>query len=442
MKPSQSSRRQFLQTSAVASLAVATPLTAFGNVHSFPTDDTIRIGLVGCGGRGTNAVSNAINSSPNVKIVAMADLAQDQLDSSRASLEKSWKEKGNYDVPDENCFVGIDAYKKVCAHPDVDIVIHTTPPGLRHLTLREAVENEKHSFVEKPVCVDAYSYRHVLESGKIADAKGVAIVSGTQYRREISYTAAIEQLHGGVIGDLTAAHAYYCTGLLWLRGDAEKWKAWGGIQGTEYQMRNWLYFNWLSGDHIAEQAIHNIDAINWAMGTPPESAYGNGGRQARTDANYGNIYDHFSIDYDYPGGVRVNFKCRQMKGAQGRVTNRFIGTKGTMDVRPSPGHTSAVARDFDGKVLWNHNGRENNLPYEQEHHDLIASIRDGHPIQEIEGVANSSLTTIIGREAAYSGQEVKFAWAQTESQLRLSPESFEDTTDVRPVPQPATYQLV
>ena len=441
MPTSQSNRREFLQTSALASLAAAAPLALPGGVHTFPQDEPIRLGLVGCGGRGTGAVSNAIQSSPNVKIVAMADLAQDHLDSARAELESTWKEKGNYAVTDENCFVGMHAYQQVCAHPDVDIVIHTTPPGLRHLTLREAVKNGKHSFVEKPVCVDPFTYHHVLESGDLADQAGLAIVSGTQYRREQSYQAAIEQLHDGVIGELTGAYAYYCSGLLWLRGNEAAWENWGGFSGTEYQMRNWLYFTWLSGDHIAEQAIHNIDAVNWALGGAPEKAYGSGGRQARTDAQFGDIYDHFSIDYDYPGDVRVSFKCRQMGGAEGRVSNRFIGTKGTMEIRPYPGKTSAIARDFKGNLLWNHNGRENNAPYEQEHTDLIASIRANDPIQEIKEVADSSLTAILGREAAYSGQEVTFDWLKKESQLRLAPETLAASTPIREIPQPSNYSL-
>lgn len=441
------SRRRFLKTgTTVAAAAVAaTPMIVPKNVHSAqpaPLDE-VRIGLVGAGGRGTGAVSNNLNSNSNVKVVALADLAEDRLNESRAGLMKQWAEKGKADIPNENCFVGPEAFRKVCEHKDVDMVIHTTPPGLRATTLRCAVENGKHSFVEKPVCVDAATYRHCIESGKMAVEKKVAIVSGTQYRRETSYKAAIEQLHNGIIGDVVGAFAYYCAGTLWLRGNEEKWKEWGGFSGMEYQMRNWLYFTWLSGDHIAEQAVHNIDAINWGLNAVPEKAFGSGGRLARTDETYGDVYDHFSIDYDYPGNRRVSFKCRQIKGAKGFVSNRFVGTKGVMDIRPNPGRTATIVRDYSGEVLWQNNGRENNAPYEQEHMDLVASIRDGSPIMEIQEVADSSMTAVMGREAAYSGQDVTFDFMTQESKLDLG---VEDLTakqkEVRPVPKPGEYNLV
>ncbi|HUS39844.1 MAG TPA: Gfo/Idh/MocA family oxidoreductase [Pirellulales bacterium] len=439
----ESTRRTFLKTSAIAGAALAAPALV-SRPAGAADDETIRLGLVGCGGRGTGAVFDAFRSSANVKIVAMADLVPERLNSSRQNIKKDWGEKGNYAVTDDNCFLGVDAYKQLCAHPDVDVVIHTTPPGLRHLTLREAVKNGKHSFVEKPACVDPFSYGHVIESGRQADEKGLAIVSGTQYRRENSYREAIKRLQDGVIGDIVGGFAYYCTGTLWLNGTETDWNKWGGFDGTEYQMRNWLYFSWLSGDHIAEQAVHNLDAINWGFGGPPASAYGSGGRLVRRGRKYGNIYDHFSIDYDYPSGARVSFKCRQVNGAEGRVENRFVGTKGTLDIVPQPGNSTAIIRDTKGKIMWAHDGRAgNNAPYVQEHTDLIASIRAGQPIQEIQEVADSSLTAVIGREAAYSGQEVAFDWAANKSQLKLSPDSITVASyPVREVPRPGTYKLV
>lgn len=426
-------------------MVAATPLIFPKSVHSeIVHQDTLNIGLIGTGGRGTGAVANALNSSSNVKIIALADVAANRLQNSRETLMGDWAEKGKADIKDADCFVGPDSYKQLCALPEVDMVIHTTPPGLRKLTLREAVENGKHSFVEKPVCIDPSSYHHVLESGRMAKEKGLAIVAGTQYRRENSYIDAIKQLHDGIIGEVTSAFAYYCGGTLWLRGNDALHEEWGGIEGMEYQMRNWLYFNWLSGDHIAEQAIHNLDAINWGLKSTPVKAYGSGGRQVRTDEKYGNIYDHFSIDYDYPGGVRCSFKCRQIKGAKSRVNNRFCGTEGTMDISPNPGRTATVVRDLKGNVIWNNNGRtENNAPYEKEHEDLIASIRAGEPIMEIQGVADSSMTCIIGREAAYSGQEVTFDWAVNESKMKLAPEDITAKSNpVRPVALPGVYKLV
>ncbi|MEL7498146.1 MAG: Gfo/Idh/MocA family oxidoreductase [Planctomycetota bacterium] len=439
-------RRRFLKTgtTVAAASAVAAPMVIPQNVHSAepaPLDE-IRIGLIGAGGRGTGAVSNNLNSNSNVKVVAIADLAEDRLETSRAAIMKSWADKGKADLPKSNCFIGIDAYQKVCEHKDVDLIIHTTPPGLRATTLRCAVENDKHSFVEKPVCVDAHTYHHCIESGEMAVKKKVAIVSGTQYRRETSYKAAIEELHNGVIGDVVGAFAYYCAGTLWLRGNPEKWKTWGGYQGMEYQMRNWLYFTWLSGDHIAEQAVHNIDAINWGLKSVPEKAYGSGGRLVRTDESYGDIYDHFSIDYDYPGNVRVSFKCRQMRGAKGFVSNRFVGTNGIMDIRPNPGRTATVARDRQGEILWTNNGRDNNAPYEQEHMDLVASIRNGKPIMEIQEVADSSMTALMGREAAYSGQEVTYDFMINKSTQKLGVDDLTAKEKaVRDVPKPGSYEL-
>ncbi len=438
------SRREFLKKSSAAAVAATIPFTVPKMVHSSEPvkQDTINIGLIGSGGRGTGAVGNSLSGNSDVKVIAMADVAQDRLESARQGLMGTWGEKGKAIIDDASCFVGPESYQQLCEHPDVDYVIHTTPPGLRHLTLRCAVENGKHSFVEKPVCVDPFAYSHVIESGSMAVEKKLAIVSGTQYRRENSYKDAIQQLHDGLIGDITSAFAYYCTGTLWLRGNEEQRASWGGPAGMENQMRNWLYYCWLSGDHIAEQAVHNLDAINWGLQANPENAYASGGRLRRTEAEYGDIYDHFSVDYDYPGQVRVAFKCRQIAGAQGRVSNRFCGTKGTMDIRPNPGSTAAVVRDLKGEVIWKNDGRtDNNSPYEQEHIDLVDSIRAGEPIMEIQEVADSSMTAIIGRESAYSGQEVKFDWG-TGSTMKLAPDDLSATTNpVRPVPVPGEYEL-
>lgn len=438
------SRRSFIKSSSVVAVAASMPLIV-PKVHSAQPvkQDMLNIGLIGTGGRGTGAVGNALNSNSQVRVVALADLAQDRLESSRKTLMLKWGDEGKAEIKNDNCFTGPEAYEKLCEHPEVDIVIHTTPPGLRHLTLRCAVENGKHSFVEKPVCIDPSTYSHVIESGEIAAKKKLAIVSGTQYRRESSYIDAIKNLHDGVIGDVTSAFAYYCTGSLWLRGTEELHDQWGGTTGMEYQMRNWLYYTWLSGDHIAEQAVHNLDAINWGLKSTPIKAYGSGGRIQRTDEKYGDIYDHFSIDYDYPGQVRVAFKCRQIAGAKAKVSNRFYGTKGVMDIRPNPGSTAAVARDLNGKVVWKNNGRtDNNSPYEQEHMDLVASIRSGQPIMEIQEVADSSMTAIIGREAAYAGEELTFDWGTKESKMKLAPDDLTAKTNpVRPVPVPGKYQL-
>lgn len=456
-KKTELSRRDFVKkgsagvaaTAAAANLAWLSP-TAYAQAGNTP----LRLGIVGCGGRGTGAVFDNLNAAEQLdipcKIVAMADLGKDRLDSSRASMKENWEAKGRYDVKDDHTFVGVNAYKQVCELDDVDIVIQTTPPGLRFLTLDAAVKNGKHSFVEKPVCVDADTYRRCLASGEVAKEKGLAVVSGTQYRRETSYREAVAHIKDGLIGEITSGYEYYCAGTLWHRGRGPENAPWSEM---EYQMRNWLYFTWLSGDLIAEQSIHNIDAVDWAMGGPPVRAYASGGRIARTSEQYGNVYDHFSVDYDYANGARFSFKGRQLPNAANRVENLFIGTKGTLYVRPNPGNTAWIAKDHDGNELGRNMGRTgNNQPYVEEHKELLKSIVDGEPIMEIKEVADSSMSAIIGREAAYTGKDILFDWMCNESQLKLRPDSVEPGKDIvlgpveqpgalAKVPIPGTYQM-
>ena len=430
MMKNEISRRSFVKqgTAGLAATAAAANLGLLSTqAFAQSGDKTLGIGIVGCGGRGTGAVDNCLRAAEElglkVKLVAVADVAADRTDRTKQTIEKSWGPKGGYGVTDETTFVGMGSYKQLCAHPDVDIVIQTTPPGLRYLTLREAVKNGKHSFVEKPVCVDSDTYRHVLESGDIAKKNGLAIVSGTQYRRENSYADAIEQLQGGVIGDITSSYQYYCAGTQWHLGDGD-----GAWDDMTYQMRNWPYFTWLSGDLIAEQSIHNIDAINWSMGGPPKKAYASGGRIDRTEPEYGNIYDHFSVHFEWENGVKSAFMGRHYKGSTNKVENLWVGTKGTMFLRPNPGRTAWVARAHDGTtVLAKNTGREgNNQPYVEEHKALIDGIVKNTPIMEIQGVADSSLTCILGRESAYSGKELEFSFLANDAKLKLRPEGIDN----------------
>lgn len=441
--PNGLSRRSFVKqgTAGLAATAAAANL-GFLSSSAFAQagDKTLGLGIIGCGGRGTGALGNCLKAAEElglkVKLVAVADIAEDRTTRTKKAIEKAWGPKGGYGVTDETTFVGMDSYKKLCAHPDVDIVVQTTPPGLRYLTLREAVNNGKHSFVEKPVCVDSDTYQHVIASGDIAKKNGLAIVTGTQYRRENSYADAIKQLQDGVIGDITASYQYYCSSTQWHLGDGDgKWDE------MTYQMRNWPYFPWLSGDLIAEQSIHNIDAINWSMGGPPIKAYASGGRIDRTEPEYGTIYDHFSVHFEYENGVQSSFMGRHYKGSTNKVSNRWIGTKGTMDLRPNPGRTSWIARGHDGKtVLARNTGRDgNNQPYVEEHKALLAGITSNAPIMEIQGVADSSLTCILGRESAYSGKELDFDFLAgkggfCKSQLR--PKGIDDGPKAGPVQLP------
>lgn len=423
------SRREFVKTAAVTTAAVTTASVTAALLA--PRRDAaaavsaaavpLRVGLIGCGGRGTGAATDCANSSANVEIVALGDLFKDRLDSCRENL-KALGDK--LKVSDERCFVGFDAYQKVLGS-GVDLVLLATPPGFRPLHLRAAIDAGKHVFAEKPVAVDPTGVRSVLESAELAARKNLGLVAGTQYRHHNGYIETIKRVHQGAIGDIVAAQCYYNTGGLWVRPREP------GQSDMEWQCRNWYYFTWLSGDHIVEQHIHNLDVINWALGSHPLKALGTGGRQVRTDPTYGNIFDHFTIEYEYPNGVRVMSMSRQMDGCATRVEDRLVGSKGTSDAK-------SLIR---GTMPWRFEGPANN-PYQQEHADLIASIRAGKPLNEGKQIAHSTLTAIMGRMSAYTGQEVTWEQAMN-SKLDLVPKTFEmGPLPVQPVAVPGKTPLV
>lgn len=390
--PRSQSRRAFLRNSAAATAGITAGLMTGSNFAYAGARDTLRVGLVGCGGRGTGAARDAVEGAPSVEIVAMGDLFEDRLQRSRDALAEAVGE--SLTATDETCFVGFDAYRKVIAS-DVDMVILATPPGFRPEHFRACMEAGKHVFMEKPVAVDPTGIRHILESGKLADDNGLSVVAGTLYRRQPSFMRAIEQIHQGSIGELVAAQEYYMTGPIWLR---EKQP---GMSEMEWQCLNWYYFTWLSGDHIVEQFVHNLDVLNWVFQSHPVSAYATGGRLKRTQPEYGHIYDHFAVEFTYPNGARVQAMCRQMANTATRVENRIVGTKGVADVNPS--HSLITAHS--GEELFRMDERGNNA-YVREHTDLIHSIREGNTINETEQIAHSTLTGILGRESAYTGQLV------------------------------------
>jgi predicted dehydrogenase len=412
------SRRDFIKSSAVTAAAIASSgLTGAYAASS----DRIRVGLVGCGGRGTGAASDCIRSSENVELVAMGDLFKDRLDGSKGYM----KQLGDRNkVTDDRCFVGWDAYQKVIGS-DVDLVILATPPGFRPMHLRAAIEAGKHVFMEKPVAVDPAGVRSVLESAEMAKKKKLGIVAGTQRRHQKSYIETMKRIHDGAIGELVAAQCYWNQGGLWNHGRQSGWS------DTEWQIRNWLYFAWLSGDHIVEQHVHNLDVINWAFNAHPVSCVGMGGRQARTDPAYGHIYDHFTIDYTYPNGVHAMSMCRQIDGTASNVSEHVVGTLGDSDPQGT----------IRGKNAWRHEGRGTN-PYVQEHTDLIASIRAGQPLNEGQRIAESTLTAVMGRMSAYTGQEV--TWEQAlNSKLDLMPQQLAfGPLPVDPVAVPGRTRLV
>jgi myo-inositol 2-dehydrogenase / D-chiro-inositol 1-dehydrogenase len=388
-------RREFLKSSTVAAAGASlVGSVAFaGSVHT-SVDDTLRVGLIGCGGRGTDATSQALNADKNVKLVAMGDAFADRLATSLRILRKG--SDGKIDVTPERCFHGFDAYKGVLG-AGVDVVILTTPPHFRPMHLKAAVEAGKHVFCEKPVAVDAQGVRSVLETAKEAKKKGLNIVSGLCWRYDPPKRETVKRIHEGAIGDVTAIHSTYLTGTLWHHGRKPEWS------DMEYQVRNWLYFNWLSGDHINEQHIHSLDKTVWVMNNePPMSAVGIGGRQVRTSEEYGNIYDHFAIVYEFANGVKVFSSCRQMANCQDDVSDHIIGTHGSAQLC-----SQLMPDSISGPNKWSYSGPRPNM-YQVEHNELFAAIRGGTRIDNSLYMARSTLMAIMGRTAAYTGQKIQW----------------------------------
>jgi myo-inositol 2-dehydrogenase/D-chiro-inositol 1-dehydrogenase len=423
------SRREFLKTSTVAATAgaVATYLGDLPAVHAAGSD-TIRVGVIGCGGRGTGAADNAAEADPGVRIVAVGDTFKDHIDNFKHNLKEKLGDR--LDLPDDRCFVGFDAFEKVLAC-DLEYVILATPPGFRPQHLKAAVAAGKHIFTEKPVGVDGPGIRAVLQAYEDAKKKNLSIAAGTQRRHQACYLESMKRIHGGEIGEITSARCYWNQGALWHREHEAGWS------DMEWQIRNWLYFTWLSGDHICEQHVHNLDVINWALQAHPVQVAGVGGRQVRTAPVFGNIYDHFCLDYEYPNGVHVMSMCRQWEGCAGNVSEAVVGTKGSW-------RGSSQARDhrIQGASRWRYEGRGDRDPYVQEHIDLIASIRENKGLNELKNVAESTLTAIMGRMAAYTGQTVKW-----EDALNSKEDLFPDKLawgphPVAPVAKPGETKLI
>ena len=400
------SRRQLVRTGAALSAAGLVGSLSPRGVYAAGSD-TIKLGLIGCGGRGSGALADCISSNQGVQLHALADLFGDKVEGQAAGYAK----KGPaYACPKERCFSGWDAYKKVL-DSGVDLVILATPPGFRPLHIRAAAEAGKNIFAEKPVAVDPAGCRMVMDAAKIIDEKKLGFVAGTQRRHTAAYVETLNRIHDGALGDLVAGQCYWNQGGLWVRQKA------AGMSDTEWQVRNWLYFTWLSGDHIVEQHVHQIDVMNWAMGGPPVSAYGMGGRQARTSPNCGHIWDHFAIEYVYKNGARVMSMCRQIDQTEGRVAQNVQGTKGS----------SNCEGVILGANAWKHEGgggRRSLGGTQLEHVDLIESIRSGKPLNEAQRIAETTLTAVMGRMSAYCGRTV--TWDQAiKSKLDLMPKTLE-----------------
>jgi predicted dehydrogenase len=388
-------RREFVKTSAVAALPVAVSVPW---AHAQGSDE-IRVGVVGCGGRGSGAAKQALAADPGVVIVAMGDMFSDRLGSSYDALKAVSSER--VQVPPERRFAGFSAADEVIGS-DIDVVILATPPHFRPAHLKSAVAAGKHIFCEKPMAVDSTGVRSVLESVKEAKAKNLAIVAGFCWRYSDPERATYKQIHEGGIGDIVSMHTTYHASPLGQRPREVYWS------DMEFQLRNWWHFRWLSGDHIVEQACHSIDKINWAMNDmPPAKATAIGGRLMRQGEASGNVYDHFSVIYEYPDGQRCFHTCRQMPHSAYDNTDYIMGTEGTCFINGwGPTHV------IKGPHPWTYDGKTRNM-YQVEHDELFASLRSGEPINDGDWMATSTLMSIMGRMSAYTGQPITWDEALT-----------------------------
>ncbi|MEE8217391.1 MAG: Gfo/Idh/MocA family oxidoreductase [Vicinamibacteria bacterium] len=443
---SSRTRRHFIKSSAVAAGAAALE-HRFAVLGNAAPDAPIRVGVIGCGGRGTGAVLNVLQAATSViypergyhtedviagadtkvegvAVVALADLFPDRLAACRAQIRKVGVE-----VRDDACSTGFDAYEKLLAREDVNYVILACPPHFRPRHFRAAVEAGKNVFMEKPIAVDATGVRAVLEAGELAKKKGLGVGAGTQRRHEAAYIETIERLQDGAIGQISTCRTYFNSGRVWV---VERQPGWSDL---EWQIRNWVHMTWVSGDHIVEQHLHSLDAANWVLGGHPLSARGLGGRQAHASERYGNVYDHFAVEYEYADGVRMFSQCRQTDNCDNLVATFVDGTDGRADCR-------GMIWGPDGKGRWRYRDRDAPNPYEQEHADLIRSIREGHPLNETRSVAEATLTAIMGRESAYSGRVITWEQALASKQdFALEKYDFYTPHAIGAVPMPGTYEL-
>ncbi|MCH7408474.1 Gfo/Idh/MocA family oxidoreductase [Belliella sp. DSM 111904] len=404
-------RRKFIKTSAL--IAGSTLLNPYVLPKAFATgDDVIKIALIGCGGRGTGAVFQAFDTGYNIKLVAMADVFRDRLDGSFAPIFQKYG-KDKVDVPEDRKFIGFDAYKE--AMKEADVVILTTPPGFRPDHFAEAIRQNKQVFMEKPVAVDAVGIRKVLQASKEAKEKKLNVVVGLQRRYQDNYKETIGRIQDGAIGDIVSGQVYWNDGGVWVNQRT------ADMTEMEYQLRNWYYFNWLCGDHILEQHVHNIDVMNWVKGSYPVKAEGTGGRFTRTGKEYGEIFDHHSVTYTFEDGSVILGECRHFSGAHNRVDESFQGTKGRAYMNAG---NRGQLWDAKGNSLFEHDGKGNRNPFQTEHDELFKAISSGeYKFHDTDYAAKSTLTAIMGRAATYSGKVVSWDDCMA-SELNLMPDKL------------------
>lgn len=438
-KKSSISRRSFLKSTALAGAAgmvgtggTATLLTSCGggassnenaNATNKPLKEPgtyyvpelpdmaadgkeLKAGIIGCGGRGSGAAMNFLAAANGVLIVALGDTFQDRVD----GLAQKLKDEKNIDIPADKRFVGLDAYKQVI-DSDVDVVIVATPPNFRPIHFQYAVEKSKHCFLEKPICVDAVGYRTIMATAKQAQAKNLCVITGTQRHHQRSYIASYQQIMNGAIGEITGGTVYWNQSMLWYRERQAGWS------DCEWMIRDWVNWKWLSGDHIVEQHVHNIDVFTWFSGLKPVKAVGFGSRQRRIT---GDQYDNFSIDFTMENGIHLHSMCRQIDGCANNVSEFIQGTKGSWN------SADMEIKDLAGNVIWKYDVEaekasfKQNDPYTLEHVNWINTIRAGKSIDQASETAVSNMAAIMGRESAYTGEETTWE-AMTAAALDYTP---------------------
>ena len=403
-QPEPTTRRRFMAQGLAAGAALGSSLGSWRPAYG-RAEKEIRVGLIGAGGRGTGAAVQALSTEGPVKLVAVADAFSDRLERSLERIVQ--RADGRVEVPETARYVGFDAYSKVLDRSDVDLVILATPPGFRPQHFEAAIEAGKHVFMEKPVAVDAPGVRQVLATAEAADSKGLKVGVGLQRHHDALYLETMRRVHAGDIGDVVALRVYWNSDGVWVRPRKAE------MTEMEYQMRNWYYFNWLCGDHIVEQHIHNIDVGNWAKQGHPVKAQGQGGRQTRTGRDHGEIYDHHFVEYTYADGSTMLSQCRHMKDCWNQVGEFAHGSAGRSNL------SEGIIERSDGR-MWQYDGEPAN-PFQVEHDDLFAAIRADEAFNEARRGAEATMSAILGRMATYSGQEI--TWEQAlESNLSLAPE--------------------
>lgn len=432
----QTTRRDFVKTSSAlvaGGAAFASGLNIAKAAHAAGSEE-IKVALIGCGGRGSMAAVQALKTEGKVVLWAMADAFERRVEESLKRIRRELVQNKRpmsesevnecVQVPAERQFSGLDAYQKAI-DSGVDLVIHATPPGFRPQHVEAVIQAGKHLFTEKPLAVDAPGVRKVLAAGKLADEKGLKIGVGLQRHHDPGYIETVRRLQDGAIGEILFTRVYWNSGELWLRTRTDFANAYGHEPTEmEYQINNWYYFNWLCGDHIVEQHIHNIDVSNWLKGAHPVSARGMGGREVRTSNDFGQIFDHHSVEFTYEDGSTMMSQCRHQNGCWNKVAEFATGTKGSSEVSRKMIESAGEKWRYRGEPI---------DPYQQEHDDLFAAIRNDTPFNEMEYGAHSTMTAIMGRMATYSGKQVSWEKA-INSEIDFSPEKYDFAADPPAMP--------